>query len=226
MKYIIMAGGHYEWFTTPRQFIEVNGEKIIERTIRLLRECGVEDISISTNNVSAFSYLGLPILSDDNNKYSVYHDWDMFAKKGQSGYWVDALYPMDEPCTYIMGDVWYTKPVIETIVNTQATDILFFGTKAPYAPGYYKDCEEPLAFKIVDQKKLKEAQSKCKKLYDLGKTRRNPIAWELYRVMDDIDINTHKFGKRFVGIHDFAIDVDHVEEVKQLEEAVATYGYK
>ena len=66
MKYIIMAGGSYEKFEIPKQLLKVNGEVIIERTIRLLRENGVKDIAISTNN-PAFDYLDVEKLRHENN---------------------------------------------------------------------------------------------------------------------------------------------------------------
>ena len=68
MKYIIMCGGEYKKWEKPRHFVEVKGEPLIKRTIRLLQEAGVEDIAISTNN-PAFEELGLPILHHEN-KYA------------------------------------------------------------------------------------------------------------------------------------------------------------
>ena len=41
MKYIIMCGGKYSNFQTPKQLIEINGERLVDRTIRLLRERGI-----------------------------------------------------------------------------------------------------------------------------------------------------------------------------------------
>ena len=35
MKYIIMCGGKYRGFETPKQLLKVNDEIIVERTIRL-----------------------------------------------------------------------------------------------------------------------------------------------------------------------------------------------
>ena len=67
MKYIIMCGGKYKGFETPKQLLKVNGEIILERTIRLLKENGIEDIAISTNN-PAFNYLDIPIYHH-NNKF-------------------------------------------------------------------------------------------------------------------------------------------------------------
>ena len=50
MFYIIMCGGTYKKWETPRQLTKVCGEPIVARTIRLLREQGVDDIAISSNN--------------------------------------------------------------------------------------------------------------------------------------------------------------------------------
>ena len=51
MKYIMMCGGIYKRWETPRQLIEVCGEPLIARTIRLLKETGISDIAISSNNI-------------------------------------------------------------------------------------------------------------------------------------------------------------------------------
>ena len=86
MQIIIMCGGVYDDFTTPKQLSEVNGEPLVERTIRLLRENGENDIYISTNDVR-FRYIKVPIL-EHTNTYEV--------NNGKvSGYWVDAYYPTD-----------------------------------------------------------------------------------------------------------------------------------
>ena len=68
MKYIIMAGGSYNKFEIPKQLLKINGEVIIERTIRLLRENGINDIAVNTNN-PAFDYLDIEILHDEDNQF-------------------------------------------------------------------------------------------------------------------------------------------------------------
>ena len=51
-KFIIMCGGTYPHFKEPRQLIRIHGEPIVARTIRLLREAGITDISISAINAT------------------------------------------------------------------------------------------------------------------------------------------------------------------------------
>ena len=65
MKYIIMCGGDYKKWKEPKQIYELNGEPIVARTIRLLRECGIDDIAISSNN-PVFEKFGVPVLSHIN----------------------------------------------------------------------------------------------------------------------------------------------------------------
>ena len=65
MKYIIMCGGKYRGFETPKQLLKVNDEIIVERTIRLLKGHGINDIAISTNN-PAFDYLDVEKLRHEN----------------------------------------------------------------------------------------------------------------------------------------------------------------
>ena len=51
MKYIIMCGGDYVKWETPRHLSIICGEEIVARTIRLLRENGIKDIAISELNL-------------------------------------------------------------------------------------------------------------------------------------------------------------------------------
>lgn len=221
MIYILMCGGTYKTFEEPRWLVKIDGEPIVERTIRLLRELGVEDIYISSN-LDCFDYLGVPILKHTNN-YVVKGTSIKDINKNKTGYWVDAFVPLDIPATYLCGDVWYSKEALEKVVNAETDDIMFFGTQPPFAKGYAKPYQEPIGFKVVNQQRFRECINKCKYLQDHNLTKRKPISWELYRVIDGIDPNKNLFGKRFYAIHDFIQDIDLASEVKELEHAVHVY---
>ena len=97
MKYILMCGGNYkDKFETPKQLLKVNGEVLVERTIRLLKENGITDIAISTNN-PAFDYLDVEKLKHDNNY--THNDIERHKKSEKS--WLNAYYPTEEPACYI-----------------------------------------------------------------------------------------------------------------------------
>lgn len=100
MRYIIMCGGTYTEWQIPRQLTRVKGEMLVARTIRLLREAGVEDIAISSDN-PVFEQFGVPVLHHNN-------DYVATCYTSISGYWSSAFYPMDEPVCYIFGDVVFS----------------------------------------------------------------------------------------------------------------------
>ena len=174
MKYIIMCGGDYKC-SEPKHFTKVlNDERIIDRTIRLLKENGVEDIAISTNN-DAFSSCGVPLLKNENNKWD-----DKVKDKEKRGYWLDAYYPYEDSCVYIYGDVFFTEEAILKIVETFRAGI--------------------------------EA---VKKLQDDGKLIREAITWELYRYLNNLDVNIHEVSEdTFYVIDDATDDLDSIEKVE------------
>ena len=229
MKYIIMCGGTYNEFTTPKQLLKVNGEVIVERTIRLLKENGITDIAISTNN-PAFDYLDIPKLRHNNGFINNHKE-----EKLKSQYsWLNAYYPSEEPCCYLHGDVYFSDEAIKTIVNTEVKDTMFFCTY-DWSDGEkdkrnYKG-REPFAYKVVNQKLFRSAINDLLNLVDSGafKDGVQPISWHLYRYLNDKPINfkaknfteiNNIFGEKgdYIVINDYTTDIDHEEDIKILEE--------
>lgn len=212
MKYIIMCGGNYTHWEIPRQLSVVHGEELVARTIRLLRECGVDDICISTGH-PIFEKFGVPILHHDNGFTSVNFK--------NTGYWVDAFYPANEPVCYIFGDVFFSPDAIKTIVETETDDIEFFGSTdaRPYDPRYIKTHVEPFALKVVNNKHLAEAIETTKKWQDEGRFWREPIAWELWTVIKGLPLQTKPDEydyESYVGINDYTCDVDRPSDIEKL----------
>lgn len=208
MKYIIMCGGKYD-FETPKQLLEVKGERLIERTIRLLKENGIKDIAITSLD-ERFDNLGVPRIEHKN-------DFICSKEKKVRGFWVDAFLPSNEPITYLYGDVYYSDNAIKTIIKSETDYILFFGSLNINRKDYFKLWQEPFGFKVVDQKAFRNGINKCKELAILKQTNREPISWELYRVLNDYNINKHIIGKNYIAIDDYTTDIDHIEDIKKLE---------
>lgn len=204
MKYIIMAGGHYEKWSMPKQMTKYKGEPIIARTIRLLREQGVEDIAISTSN-GVFEQFGVPLLKHDN-------DFTVRGYNDSDGYWCDCFYPMDEPVCYLMGDVIFSRAAIRKIVEYKGKDIMLFGSKPPFARNYPKKWIEPFAFKVWGTEHLKAACQEVKRLDGEGKFNRVPIAWELWSVICGYDLNKTDY-RSYVAINDYTCDIDDPEDL-------------
>lgn len=206
MKYIIMCGGRYNEWTVPRQITPINGEPVVARTIRLLRENDVTDIAISTSN-GVFEQFGVPLLHHENT----------FDRK--SGAWVEAFYPTDESACYLFGDVVYSPEAIRTIVNTKTDGIEFFASAPPFSPEYIKKWAEPFAFKVVDQKRFRAAIDFVKANVGSGIFRRHPIAWELWQILNGWNVNDIDYDS-YIVINDYTCDLDTIDDAKRISEVV------
>lgn len=218
MKYIIMCGGRYRKWAYPRQLWAINGEKIVSRTIRLLKECGVTDIAISTND-PRFDDLGVPLLEHENTYYArEYDDID--------GYWCDAFYPTEDPVCYIFGDVVFSPAAIRTIVEANTEDIEFFASAWPFALEYMKSWAEPFALKVQNPKHLRESIELCKALDADGRFNRKPIMWELWQVIKDTPLNVIR--KNYTVINDYTCDIDSVGDyyafIKKIGPQISSEG--
>lgn len=229
MKYIIMCGGKYKEFTTPKQLLKVNGEVLVERTIRILKAYGIKDIAVSTNN-PAFDYLDVPILKH-KNEYQ--YDSNEENRKSSNS-WLNAYYPTEEPACYLNGDVYYSDEAIKTIIDTPVKDTMFFCT-IDWTDGEkdrrnYKG-REPIAYKVENQKLFRSAINDLLKMIDDGKFANGlaPVCWQLYRYINNKPIdfetknwtdinNIFKEAGDYIVINDYTTDVDHPEDVKVLEE--------
>lgn len=209
MKYIIMCGGKYlKWDNRPpKHLVEINGEPLVARTIRLLRENGVDDIAISSNN-PIFEQFGVPVLSHQN-------DYSLQITTSQ-GNWLDGFYPMSDPVCYIMGDVVFSPYAIKTIVETDTDDIQFFASAEPLPKDYPKQWAEPFAFKVVDTQKFFSCIEKTLEYEKQGCFYRQPVSWELWQVIKGTPLGKIDYTN-YCAINDYTCDIDSPEDVKLFE---------
>ena len=204
MKYIIMCGGKYPHWNTPRWLQLINNEPIIGRTIRLLHENGIRDISISGTD-PRLKELGVPVLKHKNS----------YSTQDPCSYWVDAFYPTDEPVCYLMGDVVYSPEAIRTIIDYKVEDVMFFASSEPaHNRGYIKDWCEPFAFKVMDTQYFRKCINITKEYQDQGIFTRAPIAWELWQVIRNTRLN--HIVVNYCAINDYTCDVDSVSDLLKI----------
>lgn len=215
-KYIILADSSVG-FETPKQLTKINGETIIKRTIRLLKENGINDIIITSHD-KRFDNLGAIRYEPKNNYYIPdYSDY-----KNNKGYWLNA-FPVEllnEPITFLFGDVYYSENAIKKIVETDTNSTLFFCSYCNSDIDYIKNCDEPLAYKVVDYELFKEHIEKVKQAKDKGLCCREPIVWELYRSINNQELNIHKMSCNYIAINDISCDIDTKKDIKKLERKI------
>ena len=210
MIYVIMAGGEYKDFETPKQLTIINGERLVDRTIRLLKENGINKIYVSSND-SRFDSCDAPRL-EHNNTYKVVGDI-------QEGYWLDAFYPYFKPSDkvcFMFGDVYYTEEAIRTIVGFKCVKNTLFGT-SDAKNEQHQNWGEPFAYKVVNYDEFMRGVGIVKEMQDEGKTKRTPIVWELYRFLNGLDVNIQQvLDETYVCIDDGTMDVDDLDKVEMV----------
>lgn len=199
-----MCGGFACDCEKPKHFFEFRGKSIVQRTVDLLKECGIDDIAITTspNRVDDYKVFGVDVIPyNSNNRPFV---------------WLDAFYPIDEPVCYIFGDVVFSPEAIKTIINTPTDDIEFFASAPPFAQNYPKVYAEPFAFKVVDYKEFQRCVRQTKDFSKSGIWHRHPISWELWQVIKQTAPNKIRYDN-YVAINDYTCDVDYEGELSQWE---------
>ena len=229
MKYILMCGGDYKEFEIPKQLLKVNGETLVERTIRLLKENGITNIAISTNN-PAFDYIDVEKLKHKNEYV---HE----LEGGQPiGCWLNAYYPTEEPACYLHGDVYFSDEAIKNIINAEVKDTLFLCTCDWSDKRYIKSPKnfkgrEPFGYIVKNQKIFRNAINDLLNMTNNGEFKNGikPFSWHLYRYLNGLDLckESNKFTDinnifnddgDYLVINDYTTDIDAEKDVKILEE--------
>lgn len=204
MKYIILCGSNHNTINgIPRQLVTINGERVLDRTIWLLRSNGVDDIAITATD-SAFNSVNVERIEyrQENTKI-----------------WINCFYPMDEPVCYIFGDVYFSEKAIETIVKTQTKDIEFFASAPPFSKYYNKPWAEPFAFKAQNTDHFKECVGVVKQYTKDRMWKRDPIAWEFWQVVKGTAINQIVYNN-YTAINDYTCDIDCEADIDKIEKMV------
>ncbi len=135
-RVVIMAAGiarrWKNYLGIPKQLIQVQGEPIIKRTIRLLKEQGITDIWVTVRTKGQYGNLGVnEFVNHENNHLSI-----------------DRILGAQElaPAIYLFGDVYYTEKAIDIILSDK-NEHRFFGRRYP---GVLKSNREIYAVKVDD----------------------------------------------------------------------------
>ena len=116
MKYIIMADGKGRRWNNfdniPKHLIEINGETLLSRTVRLLKEFNSDAEVIITSHDPRYEVEGARRYEPRNNMLEI----DRFTEE-----------LIEDDICFLYGDTYYSEKAMETITTTEADDLMFFG---------------------------------------------------------------------------------------------------
>lgn len=184
--YVIMCAGKgtrwNNYMGISKHLVKINGETLLGRTTRLLKENGIKNYIITTSDIR-------------------YKEYGKIKDQSFNDCEIDRFEPINgKEIVYLYGDVYYSENAIKTIINTPTDNILFFGS-----------CIEIFAIKIKNKKMFYEHKDRVKKLYLKNKINRC-IGWEVYRSLNNIPFNEHIIKDMYIKIEDETDDIDYPED--------------
>jgi CTP:molybdopterin cytidylyltransferase MocA len=205
---IICAGEAARWgnyLNTAKHLVLIDGEPILYRLVRLLRDRGVTDIYIVSKDDPRYKVDGASQFVARLN-YEENADADKFLSSKE-------LWSKEGRTVVFYGDTYFTDEAIETIVSHEGKDwVLFCRPKASDITGSpWPECFAQ-SFYPHQIQQHEAALHRIACLYKQGRLKRCG-GWEHYRVMAGINPKKRKeFGKRLIVIDDFTDDFDYPKD--------------
>lgn len=191
MRFVIMADGKgarwNNYLQRPKHFVEVNGEHIIVRTIRLLKQlCGDDTEIIVTSHDARYEFDGCIRHEPIDNRLEI----DRFTEELIT----------DDMC-FLYGDTYYSDDTMKKIILLHPEDILFFGNQ-----------KSIVAVKIKDAGLFRRHVKNVKKLYLEGKIDKC-VGWQVYQSFTGQDLRYKPaIGSKFVLVDEKTRDINTPEE--------------
>lgn len=206
---IICAGEATRWgnyLDTPKHLIEIEGEKILHRSVRLLKENGIDDIHVISKDDPRYKVEGANQFIAELNPKNADADKLLSSQK---------LWEKADRILIIYGDCYYTEEAMKTIVESKEKDWHIFCrpdasaiTGTPWGEIF---C---YSFYRKDFDLIKNGLHHVAGLHQKGLLKRCG-GWELYRHLlgrPDANLRIHKMGDHYTKIDDWTDDFDYPKD--------------
>ena len=194
MKYIIMADGKgtrwNNYLNIPKHFIKIDGESIIERTIRLLNTKDPDAEIIVTSHDPRYDLKGSTRYEPKSNVLEI----DRFTEE----------LIKDNIC-FLYGDTYYSEDSIDKIINEKVSDIMFFGNE-----------KSIVAIKITDGSLFKRHVDNVRNLY-LEEKINDCKGWQVYASFQNLDYNTKVIKNNFIVLKDDTRDYNSPSDYEKIK---------
>jgi MobA-like NTP transferase domain len=198
---ILCAGTGDRWnnyLGIPKQLIEIGGETLLDRTVRLLKREGVSEIYVITHNQLLIRE-GIKIFSPDEYK------WTVESFLSTRTLWKDKT-------LVLLGDVFYTNKAMHRIV-TSPNSIGVFGRPGA-SKCTFKTTGEIFALSF-DSSSIDSVVEHLTKAREHAKQGGRGKLWEFYRSLVGFPLQEHRVESEiFLTVNDFTDDFDSPEEYR------------
>lgn len=192
-RFVIMADGKgtrwANYMGVPKHLVEIDGEPIIGRTVRLLNEmmdgkCEV----IITSHDERYEFEGSRRHEPLNNNLEI----DRFTQELIA----------DNTC-FLYGDTYYTEEALREILDTENEDVLFFG-----------NAKSIVAINVRNSALFEKHVNNVRQLFLDGKIDRC-VGWQVYQSITGQDFSKKaEMVGRFVILDSRTNDINTPEEYK------------
>lgn len=194
MKYIIMADGKgtrwNNFNNIPKHFVEINGEKIIFRTVRLLNELDPGCEVIVTSHDSRYDIPGSRRHEPLDNVLEI----DRFTKE-----------LIEDNICFLYGDTYYSEEALRMIISEPASSLLFFGNSRSI-----------IAVKVASGELFMHHFLNVRKLY-LDGVISKCVGWQVYESFMGLPFLSKKIDGNFIVTDDSSRDFNSPEDYVKKE---------
>lgn len=169
----------------PKHLIKIDGEILLERTVRQLNNQDKNAKVIITSHDKRYEFKGATRYEPLNNVLEI----DRFTEE-----------LIEDNICFLYGDTYYTDETINNIINSKVEDILFFGNQ-----------KSIVAIKVKDSKLFKKHISNVKNLFLENKIQ-NCKGWQVYQSFQNLEFDKKQIKDKFVIVDDETIDYNTPKE--------------
>jgi len=195
MKYIIMADGKgtrwQNYNDIPKHFIEIGGETLLARTVRLLNEGDEAADVIITSHDPRYEVPGARRYEPLNNHLEI----DRFTEELIG----------DDVC-FLYGDTYYSQEAMDTILKAETEDMIFFGNERSI-----------VAIKVKDGALFRNHVDNVRRLFLEGKIEKC-IGWQVYQSFTGLPFGEKKIGPSYIVLEDGTEDFNSPEDLAKRKE--------
>lgn len=193
MKYIIMADGKgtrwNNYNNIPKHLVEINGEILLQKTIRQIHENDKNCFVIVTSHDPRYEFEGATRYEPLNNVLEI----DRFTEE-----------LIEDNICFLYGDTNYSDKSLKTIIETNVDDLMFFGNN-----------KSIVAIKIKDSKVFEKHLKNVKSLFLEGKIQ-NCKGWQVYQSFQKLEFDKKVIANNFIIVDD-AIDYNTPDEYESFK---------